>query len=73
MISKIKSRMFMMNLKNGKWKRNIIVFIAEEICSWLSSFHKLTRSPFTPPTKVTKELFNFLRLPPIATPQNAEV
>jgi len=31
----------------------IIVFIAEETCSWLSSFHEQTASPFCPPTKVT--------------------
>jgi len=51
MISKIKPRMFMLNLKNGKWKRSIIVYITEEICSWLSTFHKQTGSPFTPPAE----------------------
>jgi len=29
------------------------VFIAEEICSWLSPFHNQTASQFSPPTKVT--------------------
>jgi len=56
MIPKIKTRMLLLCLKNGKCKinkYNSSLFIAEEICSWLSPFHKQTTSPFTPPTKVT--------------------
>jgi len=34
-IKKIKSRMLLFCLKNGKWKIRIIAFIAGEICSWL--------------------------------------
>jgi len=36
MISKLKTRMLLLYLKNRKCKMSIIVFIAEEICSWMS-------------------------------------
>jgi len=45
--------MILLYLKNGKFKICITVLIAEEICSWLSPFHKQIASPFSSPTKMT--------------------
>ena len=52
--------MFLLCLKDGKYKINTVVFIAEEICPWLSSFHKQTVSPFTPPTEMTATVKNLV-------------
>ena len=48
-----KARNVSLVFERRKCKINIIAFIAEEICSWLSPFHKQTASLFSLPTKVT--------------------
>jgi len=57
-MTKIKLGMLLLYLKNGKCTISIILFITEEICSWLSPLHKQIALPFSPPTKVTaKNIF----------------
>jgi len=62
MISKLKPRMFLLNLKNEKCKICITVFITKEICYWLSPFRKQTASQFSPPTKVTSFPFTIVHV-----------
>ena len=47
--------------KERKMKICTIIFIAEEICSWLSPLNKQTTSPFSPPTKVIENVIEFFR------------